>query len=105
MDLLGIPGDVIVQGGAAGVLLLTVLLLFSGWLVPARWLDKMLELHKERLGDEKARGDEWRATAKSEEERNRLLTEQMNELLEVGRTTNALIEGLKRAASERSENV
>ncbi len=103
MELWGIPGEVIVQGGAAAVLLFAVLAIFSGLLVPARWLDRMLEVNEKRLGDANARGDEWRATAKSEEERNRLLTEQMNELLEVGRTTNALIEGLKRAANERSE--
>lgn len=103
MDLWGIPGEVVVQGGAVGVLILAVVGLMLGRIVPRRSVTDLLTLHAERLADEKARGDEWKATAKATEVRNDELARQLSELLEVGHTTNALIEGLKRASEQRED--
>jgi hypothetical protein len=102
LDLLGIPSTVLVQGGAAAVLLLAVLLILLGRLHPDRTLDRIEKVHTDRLAQEKTRGDEWKAFGQAQGERNELLAQQLAELTEVGRTTNALIEGLRKATEQRS---
>lgn len=102
MELFGIPGTVIVQGGAVGVLFFAVLAILLGKLHPDRTLDRIEKVHSERLAEEKARGDEWKAFGQAQGQRNEVLAQQLAELTEVGRTTNALIEGLKQAAEQRS---
>lgn len=101
MDLLGIRGAVVVQGGAFGVLILVVLAIVTGRLVPRRSLEDVRADRDARLADEKARGDEWRAAAQAQDARNDVLTRQVEQLLETARTTNALIEGLKQASQEK----
>jgi hypothetical protein len=101
MELWGVSGEVIVQGGAAGVLLLIVLGICFGWIVPSRIVTRLERGAAERLAQEKARGDEWRAYGEAQAERNDVLTEQVNALAEGARTTNALIEGLKQATETR----
>lgn len=102
MDLFGIPGSVIAQGGAVGVLIFAVLAILMGRLHPDRTLDRIERVHSERLAEEKARGDEWKAFGQTQGQRNEVLAQQLAELTEVGRTTNALIEGLKKAGEQRS---
>jgi hypothetical protein len=102
LDLFGIPGTVIVQGGAVGVLFFAVLAVLLGKLHPDRTVDRIEKVHSERLSEEKTRGDEWKAFGQAQGERNELLAQQLAELTEVGRTTNALIEGLKTATVQRS---
>jgi hypothetical protein len=65
----GIPATMIANAGALGILAVAVLGVLRGWLVPGSSLDKMLTLHKERLAQETARGDEWKAAALMERER------------------------------------
>jgi hypothetical protein len=101
LELFGIPGTVIVQGGAVGVLFFAVLAVLLGRLHPDRTVDRIEKGHADRLSQEKARGDEWKAFGQAQGERNELLAQQLAELTEVGRTTNALIEGLKKAAEQR----
>lgn len=100
MELWGVAGEVIVQGGAASVLLLIGILIVLGFLPSRREVRDIRADRDARLAEEKARGDEWRAAARAQDERNDVLAGQLVELLDVGRTTNALIEGL-RVASER----
>lgn len=102
MELFGIPGAVIVQGGAVGVLFIAILLVLLGRLHPDRTLDRIERVHAKQLADEKARGDEWRAFGQAQEKRNEVLAQQLAELTEIGRTTNAFLEGLKRASEQRS---
>jgi hypothetical protein len=102
LDLFGIPGSVIVQGGAAGILAFVVLAVLLGKLHPDRTLDRIEKVHEKQLANEKARGDEWRARGDAQEQRNDILAQQLAELLEVGRTTNALIEGLRKANEQRA---
>lgn len=102
MELLGIPGPVLVQGGAASVLLFAVLGVLLGRLLPSKTLERIEHVHAERLAEEKARGDEWKAFGQAQGARNEVLAHQLAELTEVGRTTNALIEGLKQATEARA---
>jgi hypothetical protein len=101
LDLFGIPGTVIVQGGAVGVLVFVVLAILVGRLVPRKSLEDVRADRDARLAEAKIRGDEWRATALAQEERSDVQARQIDQLLEANRTTNALIEGLKQASQER----
>lgn len=101
MDLLGVPGAVIAQGGAIGVLTLVIIAIVSGRLVPRKVLEDVRADRDARLAAEKARGDEWRAAALAQDERNDVQARQLSELLDTTRTTNALIDGLKQATQER----
>lgn len=101
MDLFGIPGAVIVQGGAVTVLTLVVISIVLGRLVPRKVLEDVRADRDDRLAAEKARGDEWRATAQAQDERNDVQARQLAELLDANRTTNALIEALNKASQER----
>lgn len=101
MELFGIPGTVIVQGGAAGILAFTVLAVLVGRLVPRKSLEDVRADRDARLAREEKRGDEWKAVALAQEERADVQARQMDLLLEASRTTNALIEGLRQASQER----
>lgn len=101
MDLFGIPGTVIVQGGAVAVLLIAVLGILTGRIVPVRTVDRLDKVYADQIEKEKARGDEWRAAAQAQDARNDLLSQQVAQLLDTARTTNALIEGLRQASQER----
>ena len=107
-ELLGIPGAVLVQGGAAGALAFVVLAIVTGRLVPRRVVEDVRADRDARLADrdtamaaEKARGDEWRAASLAQDARNDLLTQHVEQLLESSRTTNALLEGMKQVAQEK----
>lgn len=102
MDPFGIPGGVLVQAGASGILLLTVVGIMLGRLVPVRTLDRIEKVHSDRLAEEKARGDEWKAFGQAQGQRNEIIAQQLAELTEVGRTANAMIEGLKQASGRRT---
>jgi hypothetical protein len=101
LELFGIPGVFILQGGAVGVLLIVVLSIITGRLVPRRSLEDVRTDRDARIAEEKDRGDEWRAAAQTQDARNDVLTQQVAQLLEAARTTNALIEGLKQAYQEK----
>lgn len=101
MEMWGIPGSVVVQGGAVGLLAMVVVAVLVGRLVPRKVLDDTRADRDSRLADEKARGDEWRAAALAQDERNDVQGQQLAQLLDATRTTNALIEGLKQASQER----
>lgn len=101
MELWGVPGEVLVQGGAVGVLLLAVLGIFTGRLVPASTVDRIEKVLTERLAEERARGDEWKASSEAQAARNDVLVQGLNDITEAGRTTNALVEGFKQAVEAR----
>lgn len=95
----GLPAEWLAQGSAVTILGITVLGVLRGWLVPGRSLEQMLTLHAERLAEAHTRGDEWRQIAETAIAAGAEKDRQIEQLLEVGRTTNALLEGL-RAASD-----
>jgi hypothetical protein len=102
LELFGIPGTVLVQGGAVGILTFVVLAIVLGKLHPDRTLDRIEKVHDKELAAANSRGDEWKARGDAQERRNEVQAQQLAELLEVGRTTNALIEGLRRATEQRT---
>ena len=91
-----IAPSALLQGGAVTILAGVFWAVLRGVLVPGRMLNEMLRLHAERLTEEKARGDEWRSVAQAASARADEMGRQLDKLLEVGQTTNALIESLKR---------
>lgn len=99
--LLGLPASIVIQGGAVGVLALFVLGILTGRLVPRKSLEDVRTDRDARLAESQARGDEWRAAAHAQDERNDVLARQLTELLNANRTTNALIEGLRQASQEK----
>ena len=90
-----IPGDLLTQGGAVGILAVTVLGIVRGWLVPGSSMDKMLAVHELRLAEERARGDEWRAVARAAMARAAERDRQTELLLGVLTTTTTLMESLR----------
>lgn len=95
----GIPSELLVQGGAVAILAVTVLGIIRGWLVPASSLEKMLTLHAERLQEAHERADEWKGVAKVAITAAAEKDHQLSQLLEVGRTQVALLEGMRKSAA------
>ena len=81
--------------------MLTILGILRGWIVPSRSVEKLQRVQDQRLAEEKARGDEWRAAAQAAGDRNDELTKQIASLQEVGRITLGMIEGMKAAVEKR----
>lgn len=101
MELFGIPGAVLIRGGAVAVLGFVVLAIIAGKLVPRKVVEDVRADRDARLEEANKRGDEWRAAAEAQDARNDLQAQQIQQLLDIGRTTNALVEGLTKAAQER----
>jgi hypothetical protein len=99
--MFGIPGVVVGQASAIGVVFFAVMAVLLGRLHPDRTLDRIEKGYNDRLAEEKVRGDEWKAFGQAQGARNEILAQQLAELTEVGRTTNALIEGLRQAAEQQ----
>lgn len=98
----GLPADLLVGVGAPGVLLAAfVLAVMRGWLVPRREIDRTDAIHEARLKEARERAEEWKATALATADRNEALTQTVNELRQVGRSANALMEALRDAAADR----
>lgn len=93
----GLPSTLLTNAGAVGVLGVAVLGILRGWLVPGRSLDQMLALHKERLEQEKARGDEWRAVAETAGKRADERDKQTEKLLEMLASTSGVLTAVQRA--------
>lgn len=99
----GIAPEALMQGGAVAILAVAVLGILRGWLVPGTSMDKMLTLHGERLAEERARGDEWKEIATTALAAATEKDRQLDQLLEVGRTQVALLEGLRKSAAAGGE--
>lgn len=81
-----IPWDTI---GPAGLLAILILLILTGRLVPRRTMEDALHDR-----------DEWRTAHRISEAARVELGEQVGELLEQGRTTNAFIQAISRVRHE-----
>lgn len=86
VELLRIPAESLTLGGLLGLAVLAVLL---GWLVPRR-----------TLTDQQRETEHWRAAFENAEQARAEQAEQIRELAEVGRTTNAMIAALPRRRSD-----
>lgn len=104
MELLGIPGAALIQGGATALLGVAFLLVFTGRLVPRKTFDDARADWAKQLAAEQRRGDEWSKAAEVQSARNEVLAHQVEQLLETARTTNALIEGLRQASQREKRS-
>lgn len=82
-------GVTVLQGGAGALLGLTILAILSGRLVPRR-----------TLTDQQKETERWRSAFENAEQARAEQAEQIRELAEVGRTTNAMIAALPRRRSD-----
>jgi hypothetical protein len=95
-------------GPWAALVALGIIGIGLGWLETPRGLRRIEADHallvaaeQRRTDDERARGDEYREAWKAEKQRNDLLARNMDELLELSRTSRAIIESLRAAATAR----
>ncbi len=93
------------SGALVMLIVFAVLAVWRGWLVPRGTVDEIVSandrvaaVQAERLVDSKAREEEWRAAWTAERARGQLQDRQIDELLELARTTDAALRGLKTAA-------
>jgi hypothetical protein len=100
--LTGIPTTLVANAGAVGILAIAVLGILRGWLVPGRSLDRLLDVHKERLAQEKERGDEWKAAALAATARADERDKQTEQLLKVTNATVATLEALRKSAEGKT---
>lgn len=100
--------DLILRNAPGGALValitLAVLAVWRGWLVPRATVDqfaqattKVEEVQAQRLADSQQREKEWQAAWNTERARGDLQADQIGELLELARTTDASLRGLKAA--------
>jgi hypothetical protein len=79
-----------VPGGAAGIALATVWLVLTGRLIPLSTVDRLLEVKDREL-------QTVTAGYEAEKARNELLSRQVNELMELSRTTVGIVNAIPRA--------
>lgn len=101
MDAIGVPWSLLGQGGAAFILAGVVWAIITGRLVPRKTLEDLVSERDKRIAAEAARADEWHKAAEAQDARNDILSRQVDQLLDAARTTNGLVDGLKRAIQER----
>jgi hypothetical protein len=93
------------SGALVTLIAFAVLAVYRGWLVPKATVDqitaandRVAAVQSERLDDSRSREEEWRAAWTAERARGDLQEKQIDELLELARTTDAALRGLKTAA-------
>lgn len=80
--------------GAGGLVVLFVLSIYFNWLIPRKSVDKLLQVQKDRLNDRDNLITELRRTNEAIDKRNDLLADQVRQLVEIGKTSNAAISAL-----------
>lgn len=80
----------VVPGGAASLLAAVAWLVFTGKLIPASVVDKMIAVKNDEITT-------LRQGYNAEQERNAILTGQVGELMELSRTTVGIVKALPRA--------
>lgn len=92
MDLWGIPAAVLVQAGAGGTLTIVVLLVLTGRLVPRRSLEDARADRDARLAEWRQQVEQWREAYQIECRARQELAAQVDELLEVARATDRMVQ-------------
>lgn len=85
----------IVQGGAVTLALAAVWAIFTGRLIPGR-------THEAIVADKDQQIESWKAAHASEVERGEVLAQQVNDLLELSRTTVGIVRAIPRAKDPAS---
>lgn len=94
--------------GLAGLVTFAVLAVWRGWLVPRRTVDELARatdrveaVQAQRLSDSVTRESEWKAAWMAEKARADLQADQLGDLMELAKTTDAFIRELRQVARER----
>lgn len=91
----------LVQGGAAALLVWVFRRVISGELVARSVLDDVRKDRDERVADAQETSQLWQAAHIKSEETRSVLTAQVNQLLETGRISEALLRALKAYATDK----
>jgi len=96
------------DGALVSLVVLAIVAVWRGWLVPkatvselARATDKVEEVQAQRLSDSVTRESEWKAAWMAEKARADLQADQLGDLMELARTTDAFIRELRTVARDR----
>jgi Tfp pilus assembly protein PilO len=71
-----------------------VFMLLRGLLVPRSTVDKMMSVYEERIAEKAEEAKEWKEAWRSNEQTKQLMTQQFDELLEIGRLNVQLLRAL-----------
>lgn len=92
-----LEGLSIIQGGAAAIVSMVVLLILRGHLVPRSTVDDVRADRDARIAELAAERDTWRAAHKESEVARHVAQDQVSELLELSRTADHVLRSLPRA--------
>ena len=93
-DIQAIPAAFLRDAGAVAMLALGVFFIFTGRLRSQRSIDETVSLQSERVADQRAVAESWRQAWIASEEARREQHSTLIELLELARTTDAILESL-----------
>lgn len=83
------------QFGLVGTLVIMTLLAFArGWVFSRKSVEDMIQVYKDRIEDKNAAITDLKAAIAASEERNEMLNRQVAQLVELGRTSNAVLNSL-----------
>jgi DNA-binding GntR family transcriptional regulator len=89
-------------GALVALIVFAVIAVWRGWLVPKTTVDRLDQavarveaVQEKRLAESVARETEWRSAWVAAEHARRLQAEQIGDLLELAKTTDAFIRGLR----------
>lgn len=94
-SFLGVIAKLPVAGGISSFLVAAfIYALLRGFLVPRSAVDDVRADRDARLAEVRRESDDWRTAWTDSQETNRILADQVKELIELARTTNQLIMAL-----------
>lgn len=96
MDWVSLP---FVQLGAVGVVFAGVWLVFTGRLIARSTYNSLKEVHVEAIARLQEENKEWKEAWRTSEATKEVMTNQLRELIEVGKTTEALVRSIKGEAA------
>lgn len=101
----GLSPNQLIQGGAAGLLALIVVFLSisisRGWIVPKSTMDKLYEAQEVRVAKAEEREKVWQDAATKWQETAHVVSHQLDETLEQGRTMIALLNSIAATTRQR----
>jgi hypothetical protein len=83
--------DLLTAIGSGSLAASVVAMILRGWLMPARSVQQVIDLYKDQVATERARGDQWREAALASEQARQDLANQVERLLAIGQKTLRLV--------------
>lgn len=101
----GLSPNQLIQGGAVGLLALIVVFLTisvsRGWIVPRSTMEKLYEAQEARVSKAEEREKVWQDAATKWQETAHVLSGQLDQTLEQGRTMIALLNSIAATTRQR----